>query len=464
MAKNTSLFFCTACGSEYRQWEGRCRNCGQWNSLKAAPTAVAMPHMKPGGSQARNTSSENTDIFTPLENVSALQTLRMATKIGEFDRTIGGGIVPGGVTLISGDPGIGKSTLLLQIAACLSQNKKCAYISGEESTQQIYLRAERLEIDKKNLHIANAHDCEVIIAALDKLSPDFAIIDSIQTLSSIYAQGNAGSVTQIRIITQNLVHYAKAKNCALMIVGHVTKEGTIAGPRLLEHMVDTVLYLEGDKHQHYRLLRTIKNRFGATDEVGVFDITETGLQEVPNPSYLFTSKNKSPVPGKAVFAGTSGSRPLLIDIQALVTSSIYPMPKRTAVGFDPTRLDMILAILENRAGYVFAGHDIYINIAGGLKVREPACDLAMAVALVSALLNRPLRDDIAFAGELSLSGEVRPINLPDLRIREAKNLGFSRLVLPYSFLQKKPSQAKTDKMITIIESINELSNLMQELT
>ena len=323
----------------------------------------------------------------------------------------------------------------------MAKSKKCAYISGEESPEQIYLRAKRLGIQSDNLFIANNHDGEVVLNALHKLQAQFAVIDSIQTIASADAQGVAGSVTQIRAMTQHLVRYAKSTGCTVMIVGHVTKDGQIAGPRMLEHMVDTVLYLEGDKNQHYRLLRTVKNRFGATDEVGVFDLDEGGMKEVPNPSYLFTSggaqSQNAPIAGKAVFAATSGTRPLLVDIQALVASSIYPMPKRAAVGFDHTRLDMILAILENRAGYVFAGQDIYLNVAGGLKINEPAADLAVAASLISALLNRALRDDIAFAGELSLSGEIRPIPLQELRIKEAKKLGFNQIILPSLSLAKK---------------------------
>ena len=467
--KPITLFFCKSCGTEYRQWEGKCRACGDWNSIIDAPS----PTLSPVGGAAKRKSTAGVShspqdiqqIFSPLgSQIDGAQIATIPTGMAEFDRTIGGGIVPGGVTLISGDPGIGKSTLILQIAGLLAKHKKCAYISGEESAHQINLRAKRLGIENANIHLASHFDCDLLLDALAVLQADFVVIDSIQTLVSSEAQGVPGSVTQIRAVTQLLVHFAKANNCALMLVGHVTKDGNIAGPRLLEHMVDTVLYLEGDKNQHYRLLRTIKNRFGATDETGIFDLRQDGMHEVSNPSELFMGNNDKPSPGKAVCVTCAGTRPLLVDIQALVASSIYPMPKRTAVGFDSSRLDMILAILENRAGYVFAGHDIFLNVAGGLKIREPAADLAAAAALVSALLGRSLHHDRAFAGELGLSGEVRPVNLAELRTKEAKKMGFSQIILPKSFLSKADNNGTTDSFVRLIDNVSQFPDLMKDLS
>ncbi len=462
--KPATLFFCKSCGVEYRQWEGKCRACGDWNSVIEAPSPTLSPV---GGFQTKKTKTiDVANLFQPLGNQQQTQEEYIPTGMSEFDRTIGGGIVPGGVTLISGDPGIGKSTLILQITGLLAKNKQCVYISGEESYHQINIRAKRLNIQTDNIKLASHYDCDVLLEALQQSMPDFVVIDSIQTLASTQAQGAPGSITQIRAITQMLVHFAKANQCALMLVGHVTKDGNIAGPRLLEHMVDTVLYLEGDKNQYYRLLRTIKNRFGATDETGIFDLRQDGMHEVSNPSAIFTMHDKKakPSPGKAVCVTTTGTRPLLVDIQALVASSIYPMPKRTVVGFDSSRLDMIVAILENRAGYVFAGHDIYLNVAGGLKVREPAADLAAAAALVSALLGRALPHDIAFAGELGLSGEVRAVNLWELRIKEAKKMGFSKVILPAPILSKPANHDTKDSFMHVIASVSQFPELMKDIS
>ncbi|MCH9851874.1 MAG: DNA repair protein RadA [Alphaproteobacteria bacterium] len=465
--KIATLFFCKSCGVEYRQWEGKCRACGDWNSIIEAPTPTLSPV---GGFQQAKTSKirgnhDSANLFTPLGLSDTITEEYLPTGMDEFDRTIGGGIVPGGVTLISGDPGIGKSTLILQITGLLAKNKKCVYISGEESPHQINLRAKRLNIPNGSMQLASHYDCDVLLQALDQVKPDFVVIDSIQTLASGQAQGAPGSITQIRTITQMLVHYAKANHCAMMLVGHVTKEGNIAGPRLLEHMVDTVLYLEGDKNQYYRLLRTIKNRFGATDETGIFDLRQDGMHEVPNPSAIFTSNENIDSPGKAVCVTTTGTRPLMVDIQALVASSIYPMPKRTALGFDSARLDMIIAILENHAGYVFAGHDIYLNVAGGLKIREPAADLAAAAALISALLGRALPHNISFAGELGLSGEVRAVNLWELRVKEAKKMGFVKVILPPPILLNDADDVTTkDKFIDIMRSVHQFPSLMKDLS
>ena len=469
MAKKiATLFFCKSCGAEYRQWEGKCRACGDWNSITEAPAPTLSPV---GGFQQAKTGKirgghDAANIFTPLGLSENITETYLPTGMAEFDRTIGGGIVPGGVTLISGDPGIGKSTLILQITGLLAKNKKCVYISGEESPHQINLRAKRLKITDGSIQLASHYDCDVLLQALDQISPDFVVIDSIQTLASGQAQGAPGSITQIRTITQMLVHYAKANHCAMMLVGHVTKEGNIAGPRLLEHMVDTVLYLEGDKNQYYRLLRTIKNRFGATDETGIFDLQQDGMHEVSNPSAIFTSGDDNSIvsPGKAVCITTTGTRPLMVDIQALVASSVYPMPKRTALGFDGARLDMIIAILENHAGYAFAGHDIYLNVAGGLKIREPAADLAAAAALISALLGRALPHNIAFAGELGLSGEVRAVSLWELRVKEAKKMGFDKVILPAPVLPNQSDKVTKDKHIDIMRSVHQFPSLMKDLS
>jgi DNA repair protein RadA/Sms len=353
---------------------------------------------------------------------------RRMTHISEFDRVCGGGLVPGSVLLVGGDPGIGKSTLLLQVVAKLSAQMPCAYISGEEGVKQVMMRGQRLGLQENaQLHLTSATNVQQIIEALSQLQGlQLVIIDSIQTMVSDCVESAPGTVSQVRACSQELIAAAKKKNWIVVLVGHVTKEGTLAGPRVLEHMVDTVLYFEGERGDHYRILRSVKNRFGATDEIGVFEMTDQGLQEVLNPSALFLGDHQSPVSGSAIFAGIEGTRPILSEIQALVAPSYLASPRRTCVGWDTGRLAMILAVLEARCGQTFGNKDVYLNVAGGLKISEPAADLAVAAALVSALCNVPCPPRSVFFGEIGLSGEVRSVCQTDARLKESAKLGFEQ--------------------------------------
>jgi DNA repair protein RadA/Sms len=351
--------------------------------------------------------------------------VRFTSHLSEFDRVCGGGLVPGSVLLIGGDPGIGKSTLLLQIASKMAKDRSCVYISGEEATSQIRLRAARLGITGASVFLAAATRLSEITEALNKMPVlDLVVIDSIQTIASDQIESAPGSVSQVRACAFELIQLAKKKGFVLVLVGHVTKEGTLAGPRVLEHMVDTVLYFEGDSAYDYRLLRSVKNRFGPSNEIGVFAMEEGGLRGIENPSELFLSQHSTPVSGTAIFAGVEGTRPLLVEVQALVSGSSYAAPKRTTVGWDSNRLSMIVAVLETRCGLNFAGKDIYLNIVGGLKITEPAADLAIAAALISALRNLPVQGKAVYFGEIGLTGEVRSVNQAEARLRESSRLGF----------------------------------------
>lgn len=418
MAKATLKYVCQNCGTIHSKWGGKCEGCHGWNSLieevvhvekKAAKHAIATE-------------------FVPIQG-EALDAPRIKTGIEEFDRVCGGGLVPGSVILVGGDPGIGKSTLLLQVVAQLSKALGCAYVSGEEAVAQVRLRAKRLEITGENkLHLAAATNVQEILKGLNNLDEPvrLAIIDSIQTMNHEGIDSAPGTVTQVRACTHELITAAKQSNMVVILVGHVTKEGVIAGPRILEHMVDTVLYFEGDRHYHYRILRSVKNRFGATDEIGVFEMQTQGLIEVPNPSALFIANHQADLSGSAIFAGLEGTRPILTEVQALVAPSYFAAPKRTSVGWDSSRLSMILAVLETRCGLSFANKDVYLNVAGGLKLTEPAADLAIAAALISANKNCPVPKGSIFFGEIGLAGEVRGVNNPDLRLKEATKLGFDQ--------------------------------------
>src|SRR5689334_8319452 len=408
MARALKRFVCQSCGAVTSKWSGRCESCGEWNTITeeagAAPgPAGAMLSRGQGGKKGRLLE------FTGLTG-STPQPPRYKSGINEFDRVCGGGLVVGSALLIGGDPGIGKSTLLLQVAAALAkQNTACAYISGEEALDQVRLRAERLGLGNSPVQLTVATSVRDILATLER--PDaakVAIIDSIQTMWLDTVDSTPGTVTQVRGSAQALVELAKRRGIAVLLVGHVTKDGAIAGPRVLEHMVDTVLYFEGERGHHFRILRTVKNRFGPTDEIGVFDMTGTGLAEVPNPSALFLGDRDSSSPGTAVFAGLEGTRPLLVEMQALVAPPGFGTPRRAVVGWDTGRLAMILAVLDARAALGMSGSDVYLNVAGGLKIGEPAADLAAAAALISSLTAKALPKDTVYFGEISLSGDVRP--------------------------------------------------------
>ena len=398
MAKRTSQYVCQECGAVASKWSGKCDGCGSWNSMTEEQAADLLP-------KSLNPSKGRRIPFVPLTGESTTPPQRLMTHISEFDRVCGGGLVPGSVILVGGDPGIGKSTLLLQVAAAVSKAGKCAYISGEEAIDQVRLRAQRLKVETTPVDLAASTNVRDILASLDgKDAPDVAIIDSIQTMYVDTLDSTPGTVSQVRASSQELIRMAKKRGISIIIVGHVTKEGTLAGPRVLEHMVDTVLYFEGERGHQFRILRSVKNRFGATDEIGVFEMTDRGLQEVLNPSALFLANRQGDVSGACVFAGIEGTRPLLVEIQALVAPSNLATPRRAIVGWDHNRLSMVLAVLEARCGVNFAGRDVYLNIAGGLKVHEPAADLAVAAALLSSISGLPIPHDTVFFGEIGLSG------------------------------------------------------------
>jgi DNA repair protein RadA/Sms len=408
-------FACQDCGSVYSKWTGRCDACGSWNRILEESF-----HAK------KTTSKQNTSTQFVSLGEESVPLRRFLTGMGEFDRVCGGGLVPGSVILVGGDPGIGKSTLLLQVAAHLAQQHACAYISGEEAIDQIRMRAMRLQAIHPRIHLTTATQVGDIINGLQQLDGLAAvIIDSIQTMVSSELESAPGTVSQVRASAQELINYAKKHGVAVILVGHVTKEGTLAGPRVLEHMVDSVLYFEGEQTYHYRLLRAVKNRFGATDEIGVFEMTEQGLRDIKNPSALFLSQRNSLVSGSAIFASIEGTRPILCEIQALAAPTYLATPRRTAVGWDSGRLAMILAVLEARCGLSFGNRDVFLNVAGGLKITEPAADLAAAAALVSTLKNRALDSSSVFFGEIGLGGEIRPVRQMLARLREAQKLGFS---------------------------------------
>lgn len=423
MAKSSSQFICQACGSVHPKWAGQCDGCGAWNTL-AEESIQTTPKGLAAGKGAKIQ-------FVALDAESK-DAARLPTGIGELDRVLGGGLVAGSAVLIGGDPGIGKSTLLLQaVAAAANNGLSCAYISGEESVAQVSLRARRLGLLTAKVQLASATSVRDIIASLDVPgAPQLVVIDSVQTMFIDNIEAAPGTVSQVRAASHELIKLAKKRGHTLFLVGHVTKDGQIAGPRVLEHMVDTVLYFEGDRGHQFRILRAVKNRFGGTDEIGVFEMLDAGLKEVPNPSALFISDRETPISGACVFAGMEGSRPLLVEIQALVSPSYMSSPRRAVVGWDTNRLAMILAVLETRCGLRFSDKEVYLNVAGGIKVGEPAADLAVAAALLSALFDKPMPLQSVVFGEIGLSGEVRAVARAEARLKEAEKLGFTSATLP----------------------------------
>ncbi len=428
MARAQTRYVCQDCGSVSPKWSGRCEDCGAWNSIveEAATPPV-------GGTSGRSRGSGRVIELADLRTHGAAIE-RLATGNREFDRVIGGGLVEGSALLLGGDPGIGKSTLLLQVAASIaSAGHRVVYISGEEATDQVRLRASRLEFTDAPVELGAATSTSEIIQTLQRGSvPRMVVIDSIQTMWDERIDSAPGTVAQVRASSQSLIRFAKDRGSAVVLVGHVTKDGQISGPRVVEHMVDAVLYFEGDRGHRFRILRGVKNRFGPTDEIGVFDMTGKGLAQVENPSALFIATRDQDAPGAAVFAGLEGSRPLLVEIQALVAPSTLGTPRRAVVGADAARLSMILAVLEARCGVSLAGRDVYLNVAGGLRIQEPAADLAMAAALLSSLYGTPLDDGAVYFGEISLSGALRPVAQSAARVKEAAKLGFNKAVLAAS--------------------------------
>jgi len=421
MSKIKAKFVCQSCGSVTPRWSGRCDNCGEWNSI-----AEEMSGGGVGAGPKSAVSSGRPAALTSLDGTIA-DAQRTISGIGELDRVAGGGFVAGSAVLVGGDPGIGKSTLLLQAAAQMARTgKRVIYVSGEEAIAQVQMRAQRLGLADAPVHLASETHVETILATLEHgPSPDLVVIDSIQTLWTDRVESAPGTVTQVRTGAQALTRFAKRSGAAVVLVGHVTKDGQIAGPRVVEHMVDAVLYFEGDTSHAFRILRGVKNRYGATDEIGVFEMTEMGLQEVANPSALFLDQRDQGAAGSAVFAGIEGTRPVLVEIQALVAPSPLGTPRRAVVGWDSARLAMVLAVLEARCGVRIGANDIYLNVAGGLKNGEPAADLAVAAALISSLTGAALPKDAVYFGEISLSGGVRPVVHAAQRLKEAAKLGFS---------------------------------------
>lgn len=434
MAKKNNVFACQDCGAIYKKWAGRCDACNAWDSIIEEA---------PDNNFSKNTSAGrkgNKMAFVPLSG-KAQNVARISTSIGELDRVLGGGMVIGSAILIGGDPGIGKSTLVLQTMSSLANNgHEAAYVSGEESVDQVRLRAKRLGLEKAPVRLMAATNVKDIIASINVANgPKIVVIDSIQTMYVEEVTSAPGTVSQVRAACHELISFAKNKGITLLIVGHVTKEGQIAGPKILEHMVDTVLYFEGERGHQFRILRAVKNRFGAANEIGVFDMQDKGLIEVSNPSALFLSDREGTVSGTSVFAGIEGTRPVLLEVQALVTATQNPTPRRAVVGWDSNRLAMIIAILQTRYGIFLADKEVYLNVAGGMKVSEPAADLAVAVALISSVTNTPLPEGCVVFGEMGLSGEIRMVSQSDVRVKEAEKLGFSNAIVPSGIKVKNNS-------------------------
>jgi DNA repair protein RadA/Sms len=428
MAKSRVQFICQNCGSVHQRWAGKCDSCGEWNTLVEEGTSGGIG----GGPAATRSARKGRAVTLTTLSGDIEDAPRIASGIGELDRATGGGFVRGSALLVGGDPGIGKSTLLMQAAASLArQGHRIVYVSGEEAVAQVRLRAQRLGAANAPVELAAETNVEDILATIaDGKRPDLVILDSIQTLWTDLADSAPGTVTQVRSSAQAMIRYAKSTGAAIVLVGHVTKEGQIAGPRVVEHMVDAVLYFEGEGGHHYRILRTVKNRFGPTDEIGVFEMSDKGLREVANPSELFLGERHAKSPGAAVFAGMEGTRPVLVEIQALVAPSSLGTPRRAVVGWDSPRLAMVLAVLEAHCGVKLGQHDVYLNVAGGYRISEPAADLAVAAALVSSLTGLALPADCVYFGEISLSGAVRPVAHAQSRLKEAEKLGFGQAVLP----------------------------------
>ncbi len=454
MAKAQKSYICQSCGAISTRWAGKCDACNEWNTIQEETADASVPKGLSGKQKGRVID------FVDLRNDQSKTYPRHQTKIEEFDRVTGGGLVPGAAILIGGDPGIGKSTLLLQSVCALTNNKVgCVYISGEESTDQIRMRANRLGLGETPVRLASATNVRDILESVKaEKEIQLLIIDSIQTMYVDNIDSAPGTVTQVRTSAQEIIRMAKSKGIAVIFVGHVTKDGQIAGPRVLEHLVDTVLYFEGDRSHQFRILRAVKNRFGPTDEIGVFEMAEQGLIEVANPSALFLSQRHEDAAGSAVLAALEGTRPLLVEVQALVAPSSLASPRRSVLGWDNNRLAMIVAVLETRCGISLSSHDIFLNIAGGIRINEPAADLAVAAALISALSTVPLPADTVFFGEIGLAGEVRQVAQPDVRLKESSKLGFERATIPK--LNKKAANKNTAIRVNEVTHVRQLGKIL----
>lgn len=446
-SKSKSVFVCSQCGYESVKWYGKCPQCGEWNTMEeqvsiATSTGGAGKRTKVGTMPVKRLSEIDSDIEK-----------RISTGINEFDRVLGGGIVEGSLVLLSGDPGIGKSTILLQICQSLDSSQKILYISGEESERQIKLRANRLGVFNDSLYVLAQTDVSMIVETVKSERPNLVIIDSIQTMMLDDVSSSAGSITQVRECTNIFMHLAKSLEIPIFIVGHVNKDGAIAGPKVLEHIVDTVLYFEGERNYSYRMLRSVKNRFGSTNEIGVFEMTQEGLKEVQNPSLLMLSGRPKNTSGTCVACTMEGSRPILAEVQGLVTASGFGTPRRMSTGFDYNRMNMLIAVLEKRAGYFFNGMDTYLNVIGGLRLYEPAADLSVAMALVSSLKDTVVDEETLAFGEIGLAGEIRAVNNCEQRISEAKRLGFTKCVIPFHNYKSLSKELKVSMDIVPVRTI-----------
>lgn len=424
MAKSKYVYVCSQCGSESPKWNGKCPACGAWNTLEeelsAASSSVSSSRSIP----------DLSDSILELEDIGDDTDVRYDTGIGELNRVLGGGLVKGSLVLLGGEPGIGKSTLLLQICQFLGEEHSVLYVSGEESARQLKLRADRLGVDTENLYILTATDAEAVAETISSCSPDIVVIDSVQTMSISRISSSPGSLTQVRECSNLFMHTAKKQEIPIIIVGHVNKDGAIAGPKVMEHIVDAVLYFEGERHQSYRLLRAVKNRFGSTNEIGVFEMLDKGLSEVENPSLTLLSGRPRNVSGNCVACIMEGSRPILAEVQALAAKTSYSAPRRMATGFDFNRLSILIAVLEKRLGIFMGSLDIYLNIVGGFRLDEPAADLPVAMALYSGIMDKPIDDELLSFGEIGLGGELRSVSHVSQRIREAERMGFKKVIIP----------------------------------
>lgn len=426
MAKTKTTFFCQNCGTQHAKWQGQCNACKQWNTI--VEEVVQKADKKDWKSEtAKVTGLTRTSKPLKIADISTASEARMNTKNGELNRVLGGGLVPGSLTLLGGEPGIGKSTLLLQISLALPY--KTLYVSGEESQQQIKMRAERINPESDQCYILTETKTQNIFRHIEEMQPDIVIIDSIQTLHSDHIESTAGSISQIRETTSELIRFAKETATPVILIGHITKDGNIAGPKILEHMVDTVLQFEGDRNHVYRILRAHKNRFGSTSELGIYEMQGSGLREVSNPSEILISKNDEDLSGTAIATTMEGMRPLMIEIQALVSSAVYGTPQRSSTGYNVKRLNMLLAVLEKRAGFKLGAKDVFLNVTGGITVDDPAIDLAVVAAVLSSNVDIPVDKSMCFAAEIGLAGEVRPVNRIEQRIVEAEKLGFTSIVI-----------------------------------
>lgn len=448
MAKVKTAFYCQNCGAQYAKWQGQCNSCKQWNTI--AEEVIQKPQKNDWKSNS-STASQRTSKPLRINEIDMTQEARLNMQDTEFNRVLGGGMVPGSLTLLGGEPGIGKSTLLLQIALQLPY--KTLYVSGEESQKQIKMRAERVDPNSENCFILTETKTQNIFQQVEDLEPDIVVIDSIQTLHSDYIESSAGSISQIKECTTELIKFAKETATPVLLIGHITKDGHIAGPKILEHMVDTVLQFEGDRNHVFRILRAHKNRFGSTNELGIYEMLGSGLRQVSNPSEILISEKDGELSGNAISATLEGMRPLMIEVQALVSTAVYGTPQRSATGFNAKRLNMLLAVLEKRAGFRLGAKDVFLNITGGISVDDPAIDLAVVAAILSSNEDVPISSDYCFAAEVGLSGEVRPVQRVDQRIQEAEKLGFSTIfVSKYNKISLKNSSIKV-QLITKVEDL-----------